>query len=158
MQDSDMTDHSPTAHDRIRVTWALAAADAPRVGRLFYSNLFRLDPSTKPLFIGDLDLQGRKLTSTLSFIVDALDAPETLGPAAMDLAKRHVAYGVAQEHYGAVGASLITTLKHLLGPAFAPEDEAAWRTTYGALSATMIAAAYPERARPAPAPSKRLKP
>lgn len=139
-----MTDQIHTTHDRIRVTWALAAADAPRVGRLFYSNLFRLDPSTKPLFSDNLDLQGRKLTNTLSFIVDALDAPEILGPATVDLAKRHVAYRVTPAHYDAVGASLIQTLKHLLGPAFAPEDEAAWRTIYGALSADMIAAAYPD--------------
>lgn len=148
-----MTDPTAAANDRIRATWALAAADAPRVGRLFYSNLFRIDPSTKPLFIGDLDLQGRKLTSTLSFIVDALDDPDTLGPAAIELAKRHVSYNVAPHHYSAVGASLITTLKQLLGPAFGPEDETAWRTTYGALSASMIAAAYPEHTPTLPYPN-----
>ena len=75
--------------EQIRQTWALAAAN-PATPQVFYANLFRLDPTTKPLFIGDLKTQGAKLTATLSFIVDNLDNPETLMPAAEELARRHV--------------------------------------------------------------------
>ena len=129
-------------NDRVRATWALAAADAPRTGRVFYSNLFRLDPTTKVLFVGDLDLQARKLTQTLSFIVDHLEDTETLLPAAVALAKRHVGYGVTAEQYGAVGNALIETFRQLLGPAFLPEDQAAWVETYEGLSGAMVEAAY----------------
>ncbi|MEM6307122.1 MAG: globin domain-containing protein [Pseudomonadota bacterium] len=128
--------------ERIRTTWALAAADSARTGRVFYSNLFRIDSSTKPLFVGDLDLQAHKLTQTLSFIVDHLDDMEMLLPAATDLAKRHLNYGIKAEQYTSVGTALIETFKQLLGPAFTLRDQTAWGTTYTALCDIMIKAAY----------------
>ncbi|WP_084613692.1 globin domain-containing protein [Roseicyclus elongatus] len=128
---------------RVRATWALAAGDADRTARVFYSNLFRLDPTTKPLFVGDLDLQGRKLTQTLSYIVDHLEDADSLMPSAVELARRHVGYGVVADQYASVGAALIQTFKQLLGPAFTDADEKAWRDTYQALSDAMVAAAYP---------------
>ena len=137
-----MTTTSDTIH-RIRNTWALAAADPDRTARIFYANLFRMDATTKPLFVGDLQLQGRKLTQTLAFIVDKLDDPDALLPAAQDLARRHVTYGVSEAQYASVGAALVTTFKQLLGPQFSPEDETAWRDIYGWLSGAMIKAAYP---------------
>lgn len=128
--------------DRIRATWALAATDADRTAQIFYANLFRLDRSTKPLFVGDLRLQGRKLTQTLTFIVDNLENHDALIPAAVDLAKRHVEYGVLAAQYASVGGALIETFKQLLGGMFTAEDEAAWITVYQGLSGAMIEAAY----------------
>ena len=129
--------------ERIRASWSLAATDADRVARVFYSNLFRIDPSTKPLFVGDLTLQGRKLAQTLAFIVDHLDAPDVLMPAAVDLARRHVDYGVVPAQYASVGEALVTTLSQLLGASFTDEDAQAWAQTYTGLSEAMIQAAYP---------------
>ena len=128
--------------DRVRRTWALAMGDASRVAIAFYAELFRVDPTTKPLFVHDLNLQGRKLTETLSFVMDHLDDPETLMPAAKDLAVRHVAYGVTADQYGSVGAALIATLGSLLGPQFTKEDGQAWAETYAGLSDAMVATAY----------------
>ena len=137
-----MPTDGPNQIERIRATWALAAADSTRTGRVFYSNLFRLDPTTKPLFVGDIELQGRKLTQTLSFIVDHLEDADTLLPAAIDLAKRHVDFGVTADQYGSVGQALIVTFKQLLGGSFSREDEQAWVNTYQGLSGAMIEAAY----------------
>ena len=103
-----------TDQDRIRRTWAQAVSISEEMSRVFYSNLFRLDQTTKPLFVGDLRLQGLKLVQTLSFIVDNLEEPETLLPAAEALAVRHVEYGVAAEQYASVGSALIKTLAQLL--------------------------------------------
>ena len=128
--------------DLIRQTWALAAAVPDQTARTFYGNLFRMDASTKPLFVGDIDLQGRKLTQTLSFIVDHLDDTDVLLQAARELAIRHVDYGVTAEQYASVGAALIKTLKQLLGPQFSAEDEAAWGRVYGTLSSHMTQSAY----------------
>ena len=133
---------TPDTHDNIRRTWARAAAVPDETARLFYSNLFRLDPSTKALFVGDLRLQGRKLVQTLGFIVDHLEAPDTLVPAAKELALRHVGYGVVAEQYESVGQSLIKTLDQLLGNEFTEEDERAWVEVYGTLSGIMIETAY----------------
>lgn len=128
---------------RIRATWAMAAADADRAGRIFYSNLFRIDETTKPLFAGDMALQARKLTDTLSFIVDHLEDPDILLPAAIDLAKRHVGYGVTAGQYASVGSALIDTFRQMLGAGFSGEDEKAWVQTYQSLANAMISAAYP---------------
>ena len=130
--------------ERLRRTWALAAADADRTSMAFYAALFRIDPSTKPLFVSNLELQGRKLAQTLSFIVDHLDDLDSLIPAAEALAKRHVDYNVVQDHYASVGAALIQTLEDLLGPEFTHEDKIAWQETYAVLAGVMIKSAYPK--------------
>lgn len=132
------------AHIRIRKTWAQAAALSDEVAPAFYANLFRMDGSTKPLFVGNLDLQGRKLVQTLGFIVDHLDEPDTLMPAARELAIRHVSYGVTKDQYASVGAALIKTLRQFLGQEFSPEDAEAWADVYGALSDEMTKTAYAE--------------
>jgi hemoglobin-like flavoprotein len=139
--------------ERIRASWAEAAADPERLGQAFYANLFRIDPSTKPLFAGDIARQARKLAQFLTFIVDHLEDSDALLPAARDLAVRHVGYNVVAAQYASVGAALITSLRQMLGRRFTPEDEAAWGRAYAALSGVMIAAAYaPEASTEAAAP------
>ena len=128
---------------RVRGTWAIAMANREQVARMFYTLLFRSHPEVKPLFGTDIEAQGQKLVDTLNFIVDGLDAPDVLLPAARDLAIRHVGYGVLPEHYAAVGAALLETLETLLGPEFDADSRAAWEGIYGMLSSYMIEQAYP---------------
>lgn len=73
----------------------------------------------------------------MSMAVDALDQLETLIPAVQDLAVRHVAYGVRDEHYDKVGSALLWTLETGLGERFTPDHKAAWTEVYGALSGVM---------------------
>ncbi|MEM6680152.1 MAG: globin domain-containing protein, partial [Pseudomonadota bacterium] len=117
----------------IRATWAKVALVAPMASRLFYGRLFRLAPQTRALFHDDLAAQGRKLTATLGFVVDHLDRPDTLAPAACALAVRHLDYGVTADQYAPVGEALIWALKEILGPAFGPKESAAWLAAYTAL-------------------------
>ncbi|MGV6839382.1 MAG: globin domain-containing protein [Planktomarina sp.] len=127
---------------RIRRTWAMAAADQAATTQVFYTRLFEIAPETEVLFKTDLTAQGVKLAETLGFVVDHLDDPDDLLPAAKDLAIRHVAYGVLPEHYAHVGAALLHTFKQLLGPEFSDEDHAAWANTYTGLADYMIKEAY----------------
>ncbi|MEO1469939.1 MAG: globin domain-containing protein [Pseudomonadota bacterium] len=130
----------------IRETWALAAQNGPMLARLFYGRLFRIAPQTRALFAEDTGPQERKLTATLAFIVDNLDRPEVLRPAAHALAARHVGYGVTAAQYAPVGEALTWALANLLGPRFDAEARAAWSAVYDALSADMVAVAYGEGA------------
>ncbi|MEO1749266.1 MAG: globin domain-containing protein [Pseudomonadota bacterium] len=130
---------------RIRSTWAAAASDPSRLASLFYAHLFRIDETTRPLFVGDLVLQGRKLAQTLNFIVDNLHDQEILVPAAKDLAIRHLDYGVTAAQYGSVGSALIETLSQLLGSEFTEEDQHAWQNTYTKLASVMVEAAYQQK-------------
>jgi hemoglobin-like flavoprotein len=108
---------------------------------LFYSRLFQLDPSLRPLFRGDIKDQGRKLMQMIGFCVGKLDALDEIVPAVKDLGRRHAGYGVTQDAYQTVGAALLWTLEQGLGPYFTPDVKAAWAAVYGVLADTMQAGA-----------------
>ena len=114
---------------------------APQAAELFYGKLFDLDPSLRPLFKGDMAEQGRKLMSTLAFVVAGLRTPEKILGAVADLGRRHVGYGVQDSHYDTVGAALLWTLEQGLGPDFTPDTKAAWTEAYTLLAGVMKNAA-----------------
>ena len=132
---------TPTNLNVIRRTWSLAALNKMQVTLIFYANLFQIAPDTEVLFKNDLTSQATKLMDTLTFIVDHLDEPETLLPAARDLSIRHVDYGVTEDHYAFVKRALLLTFADLLGPDFGPKEHAAWSQTYDELASHMIVAA-----------------
>ena len=73
---------TPENRNVIRKTGSLAALNKMQVTLICYANLFRIAPETEALFKNDLTSQAKKLMDTLTFIVDHLDEPETLLPAA----------------------------------------------------------------------------
>jgi nitric oxide dioxygenase len=100
------------------------------VGRLFYERLFALAPEVKPLFSGDLDRQAEKLMSTLALAIGSLKNPAVFAPLAAGLHRRHVGYGVKDEHYDKVGEALLWALQHSLGDGFTGELRRAWASLY----------------------------
>ncbi len=109
---------------------------------IFYRRLFAIDPGLRSLFAHtELVDQGHTLMATLAFVVNGLPRPETIVGAAQALARRHVGYGVREEHYGSVGQALIETLQEGLGGAFTPPVRDAWFAAYALLSGAMMAAA-----------------
>ncbi|MBV2358429.1 hemin receptor [Thalassococcus sp. CAU 1522] len=128
--------------ERIRATWARAAADPGATAAGFYTNLFKIAPQTRALFGTDLTVQGAKLMQTIGFIVDHLDDGDAWQGAARELAIRHVAYGVKPQDYGPVGEALVMTLSETLGEDFDQADREVWSRTYAALSNLMTKAAF----------------
>ena len=116
------------------------------VAAIFYHNLFKLDPSLRPMFPSDMAVQRAKLMATLAFVVEGLDQLERLVPAVEALGVRHAQYGVEDRHYATVGATLLQTLRQGLGPALSSEAEAAWARAYGILADVMMNAAGRELA------------
>jgi hemoglobin-like flavoprotein len=125
----------------VQRTFTLAAPMADEVAERFYTRLFELDPSLRPLFHGNLKQQGEKLMTVLAFAVRGLDKPETILGPVQRLGERHTGYGVQPQHYATVGAALLGTLSELFGPAFTPDVEDAWSTAYGLLAGVMQEAA-----------------
>jgi hemoglobin-like flavoprotein len=74
---------------------------------------------------------GQKLMTTLALAVAGLRNLEELIPALQMLGKRHVAYGVEEDHYPKVGRALLETLEIGLGDDFTEETKAAWSDAYG---------------------------
>jgi hemoglobin-like flavoprotein len=95
----------------------------------------------RALFRGDMAAQGRHLMGTLAVAVRGLDNLEALVPAVQALGRRHVGYGVRDEHYATVGAALIWTLERGLGERFTPAAREAWIAVYRVLATTMQEAA-----------------
>ena len=94
------------------------------------------------MFKGDMREQGRKLLTTLAFVVRGLDRADQIVPAAQKLAVKHVEYGVTAQHYTLVGNALLRTLKKGLGAEFTPEVRDAWISAYRLLADVMRTAAY----------------
>lgn len=132
---------TPTQVRLVQDSFALIGSDSASVARLFYARLFEIDPSTRPLFTTDIDVQGAKLMQVLQMVVTSLDRLGPLISTIESLARRHVDYGVSERHYSSVGTALIWTLDEALGDAFTTDVRAAWVEAYGILSTTMIAAA-----------------
>jgi nitric oxide dioxygenase len=111
---------------------------------LFYGRLFEIAPDVKPLFKGDLAEQKKKLIGMLATVVNGLDKLDTILPAASNLAKKHVGYGVEAKDYQPVGAALLWTLEKGLGDAWTKDVADAWVAAYTTLSGFMISEAYPK--------------
>jgi hemoglobin-like flavoprotein len=110
---------------------------------IFYTQLFKFDPSLKKLFKTDMTSQGRKLMAALKLAVSSLDDLEKLVPVLEKMAVTHVKYGVKLDDYTPVGNALIFALKQGLGAEFTPELRSAWSDTYKVVATVMRQAAYP---------------
>ncbi len=125
----------------VRSSFAPIAPNAPAVAATFYARLFELDPALRPLFKGDMGAQGRKLMAMIKTAVDNLHNLGTVIPAIEQLGRRHVGYGVTNQHYDTVGSALLWTLEQGLGDAFTPATRAAWTECYLTLAGIMQQAA-----------------
>ena len=85
--------------------------------------------------------QGRKLMAILNTAVNALTKLETIVPAVQAMGKRHVDYGVKDEHYDTVGEALIWTLGEGLKDDFTGDTKDAWVAVYTLVANTMKEAA-----------------
>ena len=132
---------TPKQIELVQGSWMKVTPIADTAAELFYGKLFSLDPALKPLFKSDMKEQGRKLMAMISTVVNGLTRIEAIVPAAQDLGRRHVKYGVKDKHYDTVAAALIWTLGQGLGESFTPETKEAWVAAYGVLAKTMKDAA-----------------
>lgn len=118
---------------------------AGAVTDLFYKQLFKLDPSTRALFRGDMQQQQRKFIDMLGTILRQLNQIDEVIPEIEEMGRRHMHYGVQSKHYAMVGVALLGALRQGLGERFTPEVEVAWARTYALLADTMEQAAIRER-------------
>ena len=126
----------------VQKTWEKVLPISESAATQFYSRLFELDPSTRPLFAhSNMPEQRKKLMNVIGMAVNGLDTLDKLIPAVRNLGRRHVSYGVTHEQYSSVGSALIWTLEQGLGTDFTPEVREAWTSVYALLADTMKNAA-----------------
>jgi hemoglobin-like flavoprotein len=124
----------------VQTSFASVAPEADHAGELFYRRLFEILPDSRPMFKPEMHDQQRMMMTTLATVVTGLDRFDEIRPAVEMLARRHVAYGVADAHYAPVGEALIWALEQKLGDDFTPAARAAWVAAYGLVADTMKAA------------------
>ncbi|NUS16004.1 MAG: globin [Streptomyces sp.] len=124
----------------IRSSFAAVQPYGTQVTGYFYEHLFANNPEVRPLFAPHIGDQSDRLWAALGALVANIENTETLVGMLQNLGRRHVGYGALAEHYPAVGASLIATLRHFAGDAWTPEIEESWTAVYGVISTTMISA------------------
>lgn len=132
---------TPQQIQLVRTTFSAVMHQKLEVGRMFYERLFAIAPDTRAMFGSDMTVQARKLMDTLAMAIASLRDSATLIPMLEGLARRHVAYGVRDEHYDQVGRALLDTLEKGLGGDFTPEVREAWTTLYGTVAEIMRKAA-----------------
>jgi hemoglobin-like flavoprotein len=126
----------------VQSTWQQVVPIADQTAPLFYGRLFELDPNLKPLFANaQMREQQKKLMQMITVAVNGLDRLDQIAPAVQELGRRHVGYGVHDDHYATVAAALLWTLEQGLGEGFTPEVQEAWTMTYTVLADTMKGAA-----------------
>lgn len=130
---------TPQQIELVKSSWTQIVPIQETAAGLFYGKLFELDPALKPMFKGDIKVQGHKLMTMLNTAVRGLDHLDALVPAVKALGRRHVTYGVKAEHYGTVATALLWTLEQGLGEGFTPEVREAWTEAYTVLATTMQA-------------------
>ncbi|MBV9877958.1 MAG: hemin receptor [Verrucomicrobia bacterium] len=132
-----------TEYDKqlVQDSWAQVIPISDKAAELFYNRLFELDPSLRPLFTSNMTEQGRKLMGMITVAVHGLDRLDEIIPAVRALGKRHLGYGVTDDHYDTVATALLWTLERGLGDAFTEDTRNAWIKTYTLLSTIMKEAA-----------------
>lgn len=128
---------TPRQKELVQTSWSQVVPIADTAASLFYGRLFEIDPSLKAMFTSDIKEQGKKLMAMITVAVRGLDDLGALVPAVQALGKRHVGYGVKDEHYATVAAALLWTLEKGLGEAWNDEVKESWVVVYTILADTM---------------------
>jgi len=134
------TEAAPLQVELLEQSFNQVRSQLDAFSREFYHNLFTDYPQTKQLFTStDMVAQSRKLSSTLTLLVENLRSPNMLTETLGELGSRHLKYGVLPEHYPLVGNSLLKTFEQILGSNWTPEVKHAWLEVYGTVSTLMLA-------------------
>jgi NAD(P)H-flavin reductase/hemoglobin-like flavoprotein len=134
---------------RLKDNFATVAAFGDEVPLYFYSHLFLCHPATRDLFPVSMTQQRDRLVTALARVVSDVDQVDRLVPFLQQLGRDHRKFGAIEDHYPAVGASLIATLAHFSGSDWTPDLAADWAAAYGIVAKTMTDAAREASGEPA---------
>ena len=127
--------------DALKYSWEQVAKSGDEVPLYFYSHLFLSHPELRAMFPITMSQQRDRLVGALGQIVSRVDQLDEVTAFIQQLGRDHRRFSVVPEHYNAVGASLLATLKQFLGAAWTEELAADWAAAYGVIARVMVEAA-----------------
>ena len=126
----------------LRSSFEVVIERQPALTQRFYEILFERYPRAKALFVRNAPAaQEKMLADALVAVLDHLEDAPWLTSTLKGLGAKHKGYGVTDEMYGWVGASLLATLAEVAGKDWTPPLAAAWTEAYGAVAGLMQAGA-----------------
>jgi NAD(P)H-flavin reductase/hemoglobin-like flavoprotein len=125
----------------LKASWAKVVAAGDDVPLYFYSHLFLSHPEVRAMFPIQMSGQRDKLVAALGAVVSNVDEVGNVVPLLEQLGRDHRRFDVVTEHYSAVGASLLATLKKFLGHSWTPHLADTWAQAYGLVAKVMVTAA-----------------
>ncbi len=127
--------------DALKSSWDRVVKSGDEVPLFFYSHLFLAHPQLRSMFPVSMSAQRDKLVGALGHIVSRVDDLPEVAPFIQQLGRDHRRFSVVADHYSAVGASLLATLREFLGAAWTDELAADWAAAYGVIAKVMVEAA-----------------
>lgn len=122
----------------LRTSFEALKPQAPRLVDRFYAILFERYPRVKPMFANvDMSTLKNRLIQALALLVANLERADILKSYLNGLGAKHVRYGVRDEHYDAVGQSLLSAMGEVAGPLWTDELRNEWAATYGVVASLM---------------------
>lgn len=128
--------------------WSAVAAHGDQVPLFFYSTLFLTNPGVRDMFPVSMAHQRDKLVAALGQVISRVDDLDVVVPTLQQLGRDHRRFGVARDHYPAVGAALLATLEHFSGPDWTPQLAHDWSVAYDIVADVMAGAAEGASSRP----------
>ena len=126
----------------LRSSFDLVVERQPQLTHRFYEILFQRYPQAKALFgRHTAAAQEKMLTDALVAVMDHLEDAPWLTSTLKGLGAKHKGYGVTNEMYGWVGASLLATLAEVAAGDWTKAHETAWSDAFGAIAGLMQAGA-----------------
>ena len=125
----------------VQQSWAKVSPLGAKATELFYTRMFEQYPELRSMFPDNMENQQKLLFNMINMAVNGLTRLDDIVPGVQKLGQRHVGYGVKDEDYDKVGASLLWTLEQALGEDWNSELAQAWTDCYGLLATTMKTAA-----------------
>ncbi|MCU0436540.1 MAG: globin domain-containing protein [Raineya sp.] len=107
-------------------------------GTMVYEKLFLDVPEAKELFKNTpMDKQGQMLVAAIGKIVKGLDHPEIFEKDLVELAKRHIGYGLKPEYFTHFGNALINMFEVSLADNWNKDLHDAWVAVYQEVAGMM---------------------
>lgn len=111
------------------------------ITKVFYKKMFEAHPELLNIFNKTNQKQGKQQTALAQTVLAAakhIDHLEAIVPNVNQIAHKHRALQVKEEHYPIVGKYLLIAIKDVLGDAATDEIMQAWEEAYGEIASVFI--------------------
>lgn len=125
----------------IKATIPVLEEHGDEITTAFYKHMFEEHPELLNIFNKTNQKLGRQQTALAQTVIAAakhIDHLEAIIPNVNQIAHKHRALQIKEEHYPIVGENLIWAIQHVLGDAATPEIVDAWTKTYGVIADVFI--------------------